>query len=151
MSGGQRLGGAPMLFVDASAALMVLNEARRRMIVRLFGIPRNESFVVTVILLSLLADALDDRTTAVRSGGPSTSDTMIAGVAAREVAHRVAGDASRGVPLFVGLVIAAVVWRNHPLARVSVRGGRASIHGAIASWRRARAYGGDNRSPPLHS
>jgi hypothetical protein len=54
-------GGAKLLFTDARVAFLLLDEARYRALARLFGVPRDKSFLVTTIALGTLAQALHDK------------------------------------------------------------------------------------------
>lgn len=51
--GGARYGdgGASLLFSDTRIALLMLNEARYRVVARLFGVTRDQSFLVAIIAL----------------------------------------------------------------------------------------------------
>jgi hypothetical protein len=85
--------GDRLLFRDASVALLVLDEARHRMLVRLFGISRDDSLLVTTILIGAAAGALHDKAAAIRKApSPSVSDTVIGAAVLGEAAHRVAGE-----------------------------------------------------------
>ncbi len=57
-----------------------------------------------------------------------------------------AGEWSQDTPFLLALVAFAVVWKHHPLARVSIRGVRGLIDAAVTGLRRARSYGVD-RAP----
>jgi hypothetical protein len=148
MNRDEPVSGARLLFRDASVALLVLDEAWPRMLVRLFGISRDDSPLVTAILIGLAAGALHDKAAAIRKApSPSASDTVIGAAVLDEAAHCVAGEWSREAPFFLPLVAFAVIWKYHPLARVSIRAVRASIRGAITSVRRVRAYGSVPKQP----
>ncbi len=140
MNGERPVSGAGPLLTDASAAFLVLNEARHRMLGRLFGISRDDEKLLTLILILVVADALHSKASSVRQG-PSVADAVLGVGALNDAAHRLAGDWPQDSPVLLALVVGAVVWKHHPLARLSIRGVRGSIHGAITGVRKARAYG----------
>jgi hypothetical protein len=142
MSPNQPSSGPALLFRDTTAALLVLNEARNRLLTRLFGTSRDESLILSIILIGALADALHEKAAAARNvPGPKATDVAMAAAVLNEGAHRATGDWARGTPFFVPLLAFAVIWKYHPLAKVSLRGARASVHGAVTEWRKAKAYG----------
>ncbi len=141
MSGERPVSGAGVLFGDVSAVFLVLNEEWRRTLARLFGISRDDSMLVTLILIGVAAEALHRKTSWIRKR-PSAADAVLGAGALSDAAQRLAGDWSQDTPFLLALVALAVVWKHHPLARISIRGARGSIHGALTGWRKARTYGG---------
>ncbi len=140
MSGERPVSGAGVLFGDVSAVFLVLNEEWRRMLAQLFGISRDDSMLLTLILLGVGAEALQRKTSSIVKH-PSGADAVLGVSALNGAAQRLAGDWSPDTPLLLALVALAVVWKHHPLARISIRSARGSIHGAVRGWRKARAYG----------
>ena len=128
-------GGARLIFSDARVAYMLLNDARARTIARIFGISGENSALVTIIALGLLAES-------VRAGGARAltapgdtdlADAVIGVSVVRESARALAGAWSADSPMFVTLVAVAMV--GH-VARPAVAG---AIRGVKAFSHRARA------------
>jgi hypothetical protein len=126
-------GGSRLLFTDARVVFLLLGEARRRFAARLFGVPLDQTGLVTIIALGTLAKALHDRAAQLASvpAVPSFGDTTIAAGVVKEIGHVVAGEWSRDYPLFaplVGLALLGTLVR--PVLRVSFRDIKASSHRA---------------------
>ncbi len=129
----QGAGGARLLRSDAGIAFLLLNEARHRILVRLFGISRNDSSFVTVIGIGIAGAVLCQKMARLRrlASRPSASSTLIGAATLNEAAHRIAGESSRRTPFLGGLITFALVGRYHSVVSRSIRG-------AIASVRRIR-------------
>jgi hypothetical protein len=155
--------GAHRGFLDDSiAALLVLNDARRRAVARVFGLEelsRNESFMITLLALSALAGGSQKSKPQPQQPKPKPKpkrkspdqtlrNVVIGGAVIKELGHRAGGRGSRDVPGFVALVAFAMIWRYHPLARGAVRAARESIRVAEASERRIRSVYGDSAASP---
>jgi hypothetical protein len=128
-------GGARLIFSDARVAYMLLNDARSRTIARIFGISGENSALVTMIALGLLAESV--RAGVARAltapGDTDLADAVIGVSVLRESARALAGGWSAESPMFVTLVAVAMV--GH-VARPAVAG---AIRGIKASSHRARA------------
>jgi hypothetical protein len=154
--------GAHRAFLDDSiAALLVLNDARRRAVARVFGLEelsRNESIMITLLALSALAGGSQKSKPQPppkpkpkpkrKSPDQTLRNVVVGGAVIKELGHRAGGRGSRDVPGFVALVAFAMVWRYHPLARGAVRAARESIRAAEASERRIRAVYGASPAGP---
>ncbi len=136
MNSVEHVGGARMAITDAIIALLLLEEGRDRILARVFGVSRDQSFLVTLIAIGVAAQALRGKTEAIRSSGPSVADAAIGAAVLKEGAYRIAGDWSRDTQSFGSLVAFALVARHHPV----FRGVRSSLRGAKASSRRARTF-----------
>lgn len=112
-------GGVRLLLADARVVTMLLDDARRRGMERLFGIPRDEdSALVTLIVMVLLARALQSRTPS-RPSRPGVSGLVFGFGALREAAYDVAGPWSRESNYFGTLLTFALAAAS---ARFVVRG-----------------------------
>lgn len=141
MNGKQHLGPGRLLLTDAGVVLVLLNDGRRRALTRLTGLSglsKDESVIFTLLALGAAAKALGD--TAPSIGGPTAGDFMLGGAALSEIAHLIAGNPSRSVRGFSGLVAFAVIWKYHPVARGSFGVARGSAHILAATERRLRTY-----------
>ena len=126
-------GGTRLLFTDARVVFVLLSEARRRFAAGLFGVPLDQTGLVTVIALGTLAKALHDKAAQMAAvpAVPSLGDSAIAAGVVKEIGHVVAGEWSRDYPLFaplVGLALLGTLVR--PVLRVSFRDVKASGHRA---------------------
>jgi hypothetical protein len=102
--------GVTLLLADMRSALIVANEARYRLLGRLFGIAREEANVVTAITLFVLAEAVYERLGGLEPPeAPSMSDAALGLGVVREVFALVAGPTAEETPLFGTLVTIAVI------------------------------------------
>lgn len=117
--------GAKLLLSDARLAFALLNEGRYRAIERVFGVPRDSQFLLTLILLGMSAQAVERRVRQVLGlpGLPARSDAILGAGLLKEGAHGIAGDLSRETPLFGTLAVVVVV------SSAMRPGLRASAHG----------------------
>jgi hypothetical protein len=116
-------GGARLLAADARVVSLLIDDARRRTMERLFGIPRDQpSGLETVIALAVLAGAIRTRTPSPPSK-PSPSDSTLGFAVLREAGYSVAGPWARETPGFGALIAFALVGAG---TRVVVR---KSVHG----------------------
>jgi hypothetical protein len=128
---GPETGGTKMLLVDLRGGMLLLNEARCRTVERMFGVPRDQVNLTTVIALLLVAEQLHRRAERLKPARrASVADFAIGGGAIRESIYGVAGPASRDTPLAGTLIVIAVLGGlvRPPLVR--------SFHGMKASSRR---------------
>ena len=143
--GAKSPGAARLLLGETIIAVLLLNEARRLVVARVFGVSREDSNVVTVIAAGSLAGGLHDRAARVLGvrPHPSIAAAAIGAGALKETAHGVAGDWSRTTPFFGALVALAVLERSFgPMLRGSFRGVRGSVHGVRAGSRRLLTFVG---------
>lgn len=143
LNGDKNIGAARLLLGDAIIAFLLVNEARHRIVARVYGASREDSNVVTIFALGSLADGLHGSATRVRRAPArlSVADAAIGAVALKETAHRVAGETSRATPFFGALLAFAVLGRSFlPMLRGSFRRVRASFRGVIAWSRRFLAF-----------
>jgi hypothetical protein len=133
LNGDWGTGGARLLLTDARVVSLLLDDARRRAVARMFGVPLDKTGLVTVIAVGTLAQALHDKAAPVLAGPalPSLGGAVFAGTTAKDVAHFIAGDWSRETPLFGSLVVVVVLGTLfRPVLRVSFRDVKASAHRA---------------------
>lgn len=105
------VGGARLLVSDARVALLLLDEARYRVVNRLFGVDRDQSWPVTLIALAVLASAAHEKSDQMLKGpgGPTRTDMAFGVVGLRELLARISGPPSQDTPLLSTLVTIAVV------------------------------------------
>lgn len=133
----QNFGGARLLFSDVRVAFLLLDEARDRVLARLFGVPRDKSFLVTISALGTVAEAVHGKAARVLRvpGGPSVGDTVLGAAVLKESMHGIAGAWSRDTPFFGTLVAIAVLGASfRPALGASFRGIKASSHRARAGF-----------------
>jgi len=135
-------GTARLLFGDATLAFLLVNETRHRVVGRLFGLPRADSNVLTVFAVGSLAAGL--AAGAARLGRlrphPSVGGAAMGAAALKETAHGIAGDWSRGSPVFGTLIVLVLLEKSvGPALRGSLHAALTSFHGVAGTLRRLRS------------
>jgi hypothetical protein len=105
------VGGARLLVSDVRVALLLLDEARYRVVNRLFGVERDQSWLVTLIALAVLAQAAQEKSDQMLKGpgGPTRTDMAFGAVGLRELLTWISGPPSRDTPLVGSVVTIAVL------------------------------------------
>jgi hypothetical protein len=130
---GAEVHGARLLFVDMRLRSLLLREARRGAVTRVFGVPRDDqSLLATMILFGAAATVLGGLA-AQPWPRPTGADAQIGGALVNAAFRGIAGPPSGTMPLAGALIAFAVV--SHSL-RPAVAG---SAREARALARRARA------------
>jgi hypothetical protein len=100
---------------DAGVALAVLNWARYRVVMRVFGVPHEQVNLLTLVLALGAADTTYSAVQRLRHPWrPSRVDTALAGSLIREGAFAIAGPKAREVKLFCTLVALAAIGSATP-------------------------------------
>jgi hypothetical protein len=100
--------GARLLLVDVRMRSLLMHEARRRVVTRMFGLGRDEqSFLVTMILIGAVATVIRDFAAPLWPR-PSGADVAIGGSVLNATLRGLAGPPSRNVPL-AGVMIACAM------------------------------------------
>lgn len=124
-------GGGQQLATDAELAFVLINEARYRALNRVFGCTREQSNVITWVLLLTLAQDLSHGWQIIKSGPPipPAVDELFGVVCVREALSSAAGPEVRDTPQLGNLLLAAVVLGSAtPVLIRSVRAARAASH-----------------------
>lgn len=126
--------GARLLFVDMGVRSLVMGEARRGVVTRIFGIPRDEpSFLVTMIMFGAAATVVRDF--APRPWPhPTGADLKIGGSLLNATFRGIAGAPSGTMPLAGGLIAFAVL--SHSL-RPAVTGSAREVRALTRDVRAA--------------
>jgi hypothetical protein len=142
VNGDTNAGGS--LFGDATIAVLLLNEARHRIVCWVFGTPREDSNRMTVIAIGSVADGVHGAAKVLAAGAlPSVGAVALGAAALKETTHAIAGEKSRTMPLFGALIAFAVLGHSFgPMVRGTYHGAQASIHGARVGSRRLLALVG---------
>ena len=143
MSTNGNVGFARLFFGDAAIVVLLLNDARHRIVARVFGTSREDSNAVTVIAVGSAAVAISGGAARLRSirRYPSGADSAIGVVVLREAALGIAGAPARAVPAAGALLAVALVGRSSlPLLRDAVRTTRGSVRGVVTAPMRLRAF-----------
>ena len=143
----EHVSGTRRFLGDAIIAVRVLNEARHRAMAAVFGIPRDGSNLVTLIVIGACARALQRVAAAprtqvrkVRSSPTVVGDTMIATAVLKETVDSVAGQPSRDTSSAAALIVFAVLVHSfRPAVERSLRAVGESVRGVIAEARKVRA------------
>jgi hypothetical protein len=143
IGGGQRSGGAQLLATDARVAFLLMNEARKRALIRAFGISPQDANAVTAIGLILAANAAQDRVGRLLRGAaaPTTTDALIAGGSVRALLGVVAGpalDETPGLGTLIAVALAAHAVR--PTAARSLHAVRSGSHRTLIGFRHRYGY-----------
>jgi hypothetical protein len=111
--------GARLLVGDGILALLLLNEARHRIIARAFGVLSNDSNLVTVSAIAAVAEVLRDTAPPIpKPVRPSVGDAALGAAALNATAHSIAGDSFATTRLLGPLMAFAVLTRSfRPMAR----------------------------------
>ena len=129
MSATEDVGVARMAVVDVGVRSLLIGEARRRAVTRVFGVPADEqSLLVTMILLGAAGGVV--RGFAPALPRPSRLHAAVGGAVANTALRGLAGAPSATVPLAGGLIAFALL--SHSL--------RPTVAGAVHEIR-ARAHG----------
>lgn len=124
--------GARLLFVDVRVRSLLMREARRRAVKRVFGVPpEDQSFLATLILIGAAATVL--RGLAPPLPRPTRADAEIGASLLSAAFRGIGGAPSRNIPLAGALITFAVV--SHSV-RPAVAG---SVHEVRALVRQVRA------------
>ena len=107
---------SPRLFVgDTVIAFRLLNEARHRVMSRLFGMPREHSNLMTLFVVAAFVRALQRAAAApgtqvrkARSSPTAVGDTMIGAAVAKETVNSIAGRPARDTPFAAALIALAM-------------------------------------------
>ena len=124
-------GGARLLLGDVGIAALLLNEARRRVASRMFGVSEDQALLVTLVAAGLLAGGARNRAARVASvpSTPSLGDSVLVAGVLKEAVHALAGDWSKDTPLFTTLVAIAMLGTlARPVLKISFRDVKASSH-----------------------
>jgi hypothetical protein len=116
------VGGARLLIIDMRVGSLLMREARRRVVTRMFGVPvEGQSFLVTIAVLGAAATVL--RGVVARPlPRPSGTDLAIGGAVVNTGLRGIAGPPSANIPLAGALIGSAVLAHSlRPAAAESVR------------------------------
>ena len=135
-------GGARLLAADARVATLLVDDARRRTMERLFGIPRDQDSVLeTMIALAMLGGALRSQADRGRAAYRrvrrlnNSQRAMIGFGALREVGYGIAGPSARQTPAFASLIALALLGAGtRVVVRKSVHGVKGASHEAYTDF-----------------
>jgi hypothetical protein len=126
-------GGVELLAADARVASLFADEARRRTMYRLFGIPKTDkSGLATLIALLTVAEAARRAMDGMSRPAPPTPIGVLFGIGlVKEAAYGIAGPSARQSPYFGTLLAFALMGASVRLGlRASTRGVRNLSHTA---------------------
>ena len=111
----EHLSSARLFVGDAVIAFRLLNEARHRIMSRVFGMPREHSNLMTLFVIAAFVRALQRAAAApgtqvrkARSSPTAVGDTMIGAAVARETVNSIAGHPARDTPFAAALIALAM-------------------------------------------
>lgn len=147
----EHLSSARLFVGDGVLVFRLLNEARHRIMSRVFGMPREHSNVMTLFVIAAFVRALQRAAAApgtqvrkARSSPTAVGDTIIGAAAARETVNSIAGHPARDTPSAAALIafaltaygLRAVLKRLVHEVRPAFRHLRAAEHRVRAVMRR---------------
>jgi hypothetical protein len=121
----------------------VADETRRRLVTRVFGVPKEGTLLVTLIALGAAADGLHGaKAKAIKAKAtPSVGDTFIGAIVVKETVAGITGSAASDRRFVGALIASAVVAKSaKPVLEGSLRRARAQTRRTQATLR--RLYGG---------
>jgi hypothetical protein len=120
--------GANLMLADLRTVFMLANDARYQTLERLFGLPRNQANIATLVAIVALAEAARAKLGRLaRAPAPSAGDLAMATATVRHLMLGPAGDSAPTIPMFGALAaIAAGGTVVIPAAVRSVRGVRSA-------------------------
>ena len=111
----EHLSSARLFVGDAEIAFRLLNEARHRIMTRVFGMPREHSNLMTLFVMAASVRALQRAAAApgtqvrkARSSPTAVGDTMIGVSVAKETVNGIAGRPARDMPFAAALIALAM-------------------------------------------
>jgi hypothetical protein len=111
----EHLSSARLFVGDGVVVFRLLNEARHRIMSRVFGMPREHSNLMTLFVIAAFVRALQRAAAApgtqvrkVRSSPTAVGDTLIGAAAARETVNSIAGRPARDTPSAAALIAFAL-------------------------------------------
>jgi hypothetical protein len=123
--------GAKLLARDVRVATLLLREGRNLACARLFGVSPDDSAIVTLVALALLARAAQGKVheLIVAPGAPTARDTLVGAGILTETVHVIAGDWSREVPIIPAAILGAVIAHHlRPWERLALHDVRVVAH-----------------------
>jgi hypothetical protein len=131
--------GPMRLETDLRISFLLLNEARYRTLQGLFGIPREQANLATLVLVLVWAESTHRRARRAVSTpppSPTPGDSALGIAAARELVQSIAGPTSRDTSMFGTLVtVAALGGISLPIVRRSMHAARSGMHDFTMAFR----------------
>ncbi len=135
--------GATLLLSDVRTAWVLVDELRYRALARLFGVSRSQANLVTIVGISMLAEAVHDRAVQVLTApiAPTGMDGVLFVAGARGLLREVAGPPSAAIPGAAALMAFAVVGGHlGPSLASSLREARERSRRMSAGFHRRYGY-----------
>ena len=132
---------------DTAIAFRLLNEARHRIMSRVFGMPREHSNLMTLFVLAAFVRALQRGAAApgtqvrkARSSPTAIGDTIIGTAVAKETVNSIAGHPARDTPFAAALIaLAMTLYTSRAAIKRLLHAVRPSFRHLVAAEHRARA------------
>ena len=107
----EHLSSARLFVGDTAIASRLVNEARHRIMYRVFGMPREHSNLMTLFVIAAFVRALQraaatpgTQVRKARSSPTAVGDTMIGAAVAKETVNSIAGHPARDMPFAAALI-----------------------------------------------
>jgi hypothetical protein len=143
----EHLSSARLFVGDAEIAFRLLNEARHRIMSRVFGMPREHSNLMTLFVIAASVRALQRAAAApgtqvrkARSSPTAVGDTMIGVSVAKETVNGIAGHPGRDMPFAAALIaLAMTVYALRAAIKRLLHEVRPLVRHLVAAEHRVRA------------
>ena len=143
----EHLSSARLFVGDGVLVLRLLNEARHRIMYRVFRMPREHSNLMTLFVIAAFVRALQRAAAApgtqvrkARSSPTAVGDTMIGTAVAKETVNSIAGHPARDTPFAAALIaLAMTVYAFRVAIRRLLHAVRPSLRHLVAAEHRVRA------------
>ena len=143
----EHLSSARLFEGDTVIAFRLLNEARHRIMSRVFGMPREHSNLMTLFVIAAFVRALQraaatpgTQVRKARSSPTAIGDTMIGTAVAKETVNSIAGHPARDTPFAAALIaLAMTVYAFRVAIRRLLHAVRPSLRHLVAAEHRVRA------------
>lgn len=137
----EEFGGVRLLVGDIRTASLLVNAARHRIIGGLFGVPREQENLLTLVAVLTMAGWTQRRIERLMRTPPEAGETLLGAASLREVLCAVAGPSSRETPMTGTLLaIAVAAGAASPAVIKSVHGIRSSSHRLVVGFHRRYGY-----------
>ena len=133
-----QVSGARLLARDVGTVTLLLNDVRHRTFQRVFAVERRDVNLLTLIVLLVMAEQMQDTSRQVKAGrGPTLAEDFMGFGIIREALCTVAGPDSRDTPLLATLLAIAVIGGT---VRSGLHGLRGSGHSADVAFHKRYGY-----------
>jgi hypothetical protein len=140
---GEEFGGSRLLIADLRTAWLLVDAARHSVLRRMFGVPKEQERLLTLVLLLMAADGAGRnlRRMLAVPAPPSAGDSLLGGAFVSGLIGSMAGTTAQETPTSALLIaLALVAGTTGPAVAKSPRGIRSSGHRASVGFHHRYGY-----------